>query len=317
MPAKPPKYAVQGKNGRPPSKASRLTRPQKPLPPTPGTLIKKTPPRPPEYLKSTEQLLQILQEGDVLIKVVQPEDSFFSSSKTVARIQSVVKGWHDAETAQSSLGPANPDYTPPKRSGIDPRRMHVAMYIGDGEIVEEGSGRVLGGLGELKLVDSGNTAFDVYRYCDEGVCKRAAKAIQEFRTNLVTRWVYGGLNPLSRSCLFGAPIMQISEQGPLGRLTRKWRSISYKSDVLKKLDLTQSMICSEAVIAAYQYAADDLKLKDPIDLDAAATSPMKLGQYFLSNPAEWPYQFSALKEGGHWIVRKDRTFISKHVWGVG
>ena len=198
----------------------------------------------------------MLDPGDVLIKKVKYGKK--KESTVISTVQAVV--WAGASIATGK--------------SVDPTNMHVAMFVGKGELVEE-SGK---GLVKRKLTAD---RYIVFRWkSKDGVAQKAAEIMERWTTTLKLRKVYGGL-PIPILCsspLFIPQLLGNSWYGP-GATFRRWKH---------RHGWHGTMICSEAVIVAYQLAADEIKnfKGNPIKLDSKLSSPMRLEGY-LSTDNRW------------------------------
>ncbi len=198
----------------------------------------------------------MLDPGDVLIKKEKYGKKV--ESTVISSVQAIA--WAGASISAGKMA--------------DPTKMHVAMYVGNNQVIEE-SGK--------GLVKRGFTAdkYIVFRWQGrEGVAQKAAEIMERWMSTLKLRKVYGGL-PIPIICsspLFIPQLLGSSWYG-FGAKFRRWKH---------RHGWHGTMICSEAVITAYQLAADEIKnfKGNPIKLDSKLSSPMRLAAY-LSTDSRW------------------------------
>jgi hypothetical protein len=153
--------------------------------------------------------------------------------------------------------------------------MHVAMHVGNDLVVKEsGKGLKKRGLTADKYI--------VYRWkAGDGLDEKAAEIMVRWTTTLKLKKIYGGL-PIPILCSFPTLIPQIfgSSWYGVGAKFRRWNH---------RHGIHGTMICSEAVIAAYQLAADEIPgvHGNPIKLDSKNSSPMRLAAYLSTDKARW------------------------------
>lgn len=189
----------------------------------------------------------MLDPGDVLIK--KEKYGKKAESTAISTIQAVA--WAGASMSAGK--------------SADPTHMHVAMFVGNGQVVEE-SGK--------GLVKRGLTAdrYIVFRWKSrDGVAQKAAEIMDRWMSTLKFRKVYGGVPIIGSSPLFIPQLLGSSWYG-FGAKFRRWKH---------RHGWHGTMICSEAVIVAYQLAADEIKnfKGNPIKLDSKLSSPMRLAAY--------------------------------------
>ena len=136
---------------------------------------------------------------------------------------------------------------------------HIAMYAGDGKVLEEGSKGM-----ENRLASA--VKYIVYRYQDQTIAEKAVK--------LMLRWHKSGDSYYHTYGIGNFPgiLLGASNYGPGARL---------EPFLSKNVLRTKGMVCSEAVIKSYQLAAKRLKRKPQsvVALHASKTSPMRFSGY--------------------------------------
>lgn len=212
-----------------------------------------------------------LQKGDVLIKKADVLFTKKTGTETyIAGVQTFAKGVAlVGKIGQMAFSPPSTSLKQEVKETLagDPKLMHVAVYLGKGNLIEEG------GSG-LAVRPPSADLYKVYRYSDKEVSENAAELLEKFEKK--RNWyslqkfitLYAGL-------VFGS-----SHYGLFAKL-RAWRA-----EKLPSLTGWTGLICSEAVILFYQVAARKLDKSNPIRLDSNHTSPMKLEAYMGSRGSQ-------------------------------
>ncbi|WP_419662311.1 uncharacterized protein Dvar_27670 [Desulfosarcina variabilis str. Montpellier] len=148
-------------------------------------------------------------------------------------------------------------FSPHRWKTDNPKYSHIAIYKGDGVILEDG----LGGIHER---DASAIMYEVFRYSDTKIAIKALNKVNRwFKSNKKIYHGYG-VGKFPGICLGS------SNYGVGAKI---------KANIEKQFPKTKSkMVCSEMIIKAYHEAAKKYH-KDPkevIDQDPSRTSPMRL-----------------------------------------
>jgi len=139
----------------------------------------------------------------------------------------------------------------------NPKHTHIAMYAGDGVVYEEG----LGGIQER---GAGAIMYEVFRYGDQRVSLKALSIMKKWYSSAHKHFHTYGI------AKFPGVLVGASNYG----IGARFEEFSEKN----LLRFTGGMVCSEAVIKAYQDAAKSKGQKpgSVMDLHASRTSPMRM-----------------------------------------
>lgn len=156
----------------------------------------------------------------------------------------------------------------------DPTSTHAAMYLGNGELVEEGAKG-------MKVREPSAKVYVVYRYNGKEAEKVSQKAANHMKSWSEKRW---NIYPIPKVLGFPGLVLRSSHYG----FFAKQRVVWMKRQLANKFSLSglTGLFCSEACILFYQVAALEEKVPNPIKLDSNHTSPMKLHAYLGSKSAQ-------------------------------